>query len=223
MKILIINCDLDPVPETNEAELLRDFFVEEEIIIKNACKDDFPTEKEIISAETIIITGSRAHIYDNHDWVKEIYPVLKIIDALEKPTLAICFGGDLVTEQFGGKIINSGSFEEGFQKIELTDEGKSHFLFDGFPNEFKAYESHWDIIEKLPGGAVVLAQNDFSLQAFVLKNFFCVQFHPDILSLTAQKMAVRDGKDVNLMLNGIGMDYRLPLKILQNFIDHFRK
>ncbi len=219
MKILILNCDFDKNPETNGAHLIKSHLDGNDIAIKSVFENEFPDKNEISSYSRVIITGSRASVYDSTEWIKNLINIVKTMDKNNTPTLGVCFGFQIITEAFGGKVENSGYFEEGFKTAALTNSGKKHFLFSGFPQRFMAYQSHGDVATKLPDNAVILAKDENSIQAYSLRNFNCVQFHPEIIPETAIKMALRDGKNPNDVINGIDSDYNLPVVLFSNFIE----
>ncbi len=226
MRMLILNCDYDPSNETNGAMLLKKYissFDIKNILIKNIHSGEFPSEDEIAYSDGIIITGSRASVYDKEEWISKLMDLVKLIDKLEIPTLGICFGFQVVAESLGGNVGPSGSFEEGFGSIFLNEEGLENPIFDRFFNEIKVYQSHGDVAKALPKGSVILAENDHSLQAYCIRNFFCVQFHPEILPEIAELMGKRDGKDLDKVFNGVDKKYDQTLKIIENFIDYCRK
>ncbi len=219
MNILILNCDFDKNPETNGAHLIKSHLAGNDVAIKDVFENEFPDKSKISSYSHVIITGSRASVYDSAGWIKNLVDVVKTIDKDNTPTLGVCFGFQIIAEAFGGNIESSGHFEEGFKTVALTDSGKRHFLFSGFPQRFMAYQSHGDIATKLPDNAAILAKNGNSIQAYSLRNFHCVQFHPEILPETAIKMALRDGKNLNNIIGGVGSDYNLPVVLFSNFIE----
>jgi GMP synthase (glutamine-hydrolysing) len=74
--------------------------------------------------------------------------------------------------------------EFGFaRRILLTDAGRGHPLFAGKPAVFEAPTVHRDGIAALPSGAVILANNDFGVQAAAFTHgrgaFWGVQYHPE--------------------------------------------
>lgn len=214
--MIILNCDYDESPETNGAQLLRKHLAKlgVKIVIKNVFQGDLPSEQELKSAEGIIVTGSRASVYEKHAWIQKLTETLKKIDELGISTLAICFGFQIVTQTFGGQVEKSGSFWEGFKPVKLD----KHPLFKGLPEKCLVYHSHGDVAKKLPSDAIVIATAPHAVQAFQLRKFLCVQFHPEITAQTATAMAERDEKDLNKILNEAGENYSLPVKVVENFV-----
>ncbi|MFH1630914.1 MAG: type 1 glutamine amidotransferase [Candidatus Aenigmatarchaeota archaeon] len=223
MKILILNCDFDPSPETNGAVLIRKQLLnygydENNITTTNLFDNQFPEKNTLSSFSRIIITGSRASAYGNTPWVKKFLDLIHMIDDLSIPTLGICFGFHAVTQALSGNIRLSDVGEEGFVEVKLSQDGINHPLFNDFPQQFLVYQSHCDIIEKFPLNAVLLAQNNHSIQSYAIRNFVCIQFHPEITPSVAKTMAVRDGRNIKQILNSVDENYNLPTKIIENFL-----
>jgi len=221
MKVLILNCDFDKNLETNLAQLIYSHLIRfsiNDVIIRNVFENQFPDEEELKASAGIIITGSWASVYENLEWINKLSALIRLIDKLEIPTLGSCFGYQIIAQALGGNVQASGKFEEGFKSVKLTKEGMNDSLFDSFPQQFKVYQSHGDIVNVLPKNSTVFAKSANSYEAYKIKNFFAVQFHPEILPKTAIKMAIRDGKDINKILDSVDNSYKLPLNVYLNFI-----
>jgi len=221
MNVLILNCDFDESQATNGAVLLRSYLQKKgivDIVIKEVFNGYFPMKNGLKKFSAVIITGSRASVYENNPWIKKLFDTIKLIDRGNIPTLGICFGFQAIAEALGGKVQASSDLEEGYLPISLTTDGKQHALFKGFPPSFSVYQSHGDILTAFPKDTILLAENTHSSQAYVLRNFYCVQFHPEILPHTAVTMAKRDGKNVDSILRATREEYTLPLQVLSNFI-----
>ncbi len=224
MKTLVLNCDFDKNPSTNGAQLMHAHLADlTDAIIKDAFENQIPDESELGSYDCVIITGSRAAVYEGREWIKKLSEVVLAIDRLEIPTLGVCFGSQLIAQSLGGNVENSGKFSEGFARISLNSEGKAHWLFNGFPETFDVYHSHGDVATKLPEGSTILATNENCSQAYAIRNFLCVQFHPEITPDVAAAMAARDGKNMEKIMNSVRNDYKIPLNVLFNFINHCKK
>ncbi len=93
------------------------------------------------------------------------------------PILGICYGMQLTAQIFGGRVQHTKCREYGPAEIKV----EKNLLFDGLPNRFKVWMSHGDSVVKLPTGAKIIASTDTTpIAGFQLKNFYCVQFHPEV-------------------------------------------
>lgn len=214
MKILILNCDYDKDAETNGGRLIQTYLenlgVNTEVV--NCFENNFPGGLDYDGA---IITGSRASVYEKHSWINKLKTFVRQLDENSIPTLGICFGFQIIADTFGGTVQSSGRFEEGFKLIKVN----GHQLFNSLHKDFFVYENHGDVAVELPANARLLSQN-WCNEAFQLRNFFCVQFHPEITMPVAQKMALRDGKEV-FSPEKISERYSATLQVIRNFVDNF--
>jgi len=209
MKLAIINCDLDENKETNTSNLLN-LIVPDTMIIDYTKGDEVSDFHEF---DGFIVTGSRAHINDEYFWIKNIYKAVKKIRLLDKPYLGICFGMDVITDSFGGKVAIKDMHELGFTEIDLEETR----LFNGIPTPLMVYESHYDATRAIPEGAKIIAKNKNCIQSYIYGNFYCIQFHPEISPKVAKLMAERDGDDLDKIFNGVDLNYEEPIRVLINF------
>ena len=221
MRILILNCDMDKSKRTNGtaviSRLLRKRYRNLKIDVYNSFENKAPSSKELKLYDHAVITGSRASVYEDEKWIRNMKKFITEIDRMKIPTLGICFGFQIVAEAFGGKVVQGDQFIEGFKGIKIT--GRNTPLFNGIKANDKFYESHKDILKKKPKGAKTIAKQETRTEAYILRNFYCLQFHPEILPEVATVMAERDGKKTNRILGGVSRDYDAPAKIIYNFMD----
>jgi GMP synthase (glutamine-hydrolysing) len=222
MRILLLNCDLDRSKETNGAVLLKLHLAKNRrtrVDVFDVCRNEFPETKGLAKYDGAVITGSRASVYEKKGWIRRLERLVRQIDRDGLRTLGICFGYQVVARALGGSVLKGDVYEEGFQRVSLTGSGKKDPVFDGFPNRFLVYQSHGDYIRRLPKGANLLSRNSRGTQAYRIRKFFCVQFHPEILRSVAIKMYRRDGKDVGRIRRAVAEGYSLPAKAITNFAE----
>ena len=99
---------------------------------------------------------------------------------LDIPTLGICYGAQLLAQQLGGSVANTGRGEYGRTDMECTGTG----LFAGdLDREDNVWMSHFDSISEVPEGFVVTASTPDAPIA-ILENderkIYGVQFHPEV-------------------------------------------
>ena len=199
--IAILNLDLDDSPDTNGATLMHSLLPNSQII------DLIHGEKPSLGYEGYIITGSRADYNDAAEWNNVLRKFLHDLDT--QPCLGICLGMQIIAHEFGGQI--GKHLEEGFQEVRLSHSD----LFKGLPSSIHVYQSHNDAVISLPRDSALIAKGE-CIQGFQMRNFTCVQFHPEIDAHVAWKMATRDGKQP--ILNGVSSTYALPKKMFNNFL-----
>ncbi len=177
-----------------------------------------------------VITGASGQ-YNVTDWTSEIrkkiekvYPFLEALVESQLPTLAICFGHQLVAKMFGGEVeADPEQAETGTMEIHLTDEGRTSPLFTDVPKKFYAVCGHKDSVTRLPKNAKLLAYSDkCRVHAYQLTdNFYSVQFHPELdrdgltwrLNLFPEYMKGRTIEEVKESYNEIPHAY----KVIRNF------
>ncbi|MDF9747361.1 type 1 glutamine amidotransferase [Natrinema salsiterrestre] len=135
-----------------------------------------------------VVTGSRASVYWNDDWMQ---PVAEWVDdAIDRgiPFLGVCWGHQLLADVLGGTVADMGVYEVGYSEIDHTGESR---LFDGIDETFTAFTSHSDAVTELPPEAEPLAENDYSNHGFRSDRVFGVQFHPEYDMETARDLVHR--------------------------------
>ncbi|WP_170885692.1 glutamine-hydrolyzing GMP synthase [Bacillus alkalicellulosilyticus] len=99
---------------------------------------------------------------------------------LNIPILGICYGMQLMTQHFGGKVEAAEHREYGKANIKIENQSK---LYKGLPIEQPVWMSHGDLIVAPPEGFVVDAFNPSCPVAGMSneeKGFYGVQFHPEV-------------------------------------------
>ena len=97
-----------------------------------------------------------------------------------KPVLGICYGMQLITLAFDGKVAAANHREYGPATISHTPQSP---LMENLPEKLDVWMSHGDRIEQAPAGFIPLAQSDnspFAAIGNIEKNYYAVQFHPEV-------------------------------------------
>jgi GMP synthase (glutamine-hydrolysing) len=98
------------------------------------------------------------------------------------PILGICYGVQLIAQQLGGVVANTGKGEYGRTALQLTD--PSALLFTGQPADQEVWMSHFDSIQDLPPGFVATAQTDSIPIAGIAcdeRRIHGIQYHPEVV------------------------------------------
>ena len=102
------------------------------------------------------------------------------IYSLNVPILGICYGGQLITQVFGGKVSPAESGEYGKADMNIhNNEG----IFKNLGDRVKTWMSHFDFIEKAPEGFTVIASTSTCPVAAMRsaeKKIYGIQFHPEV-------------------------------------------
>tara|TARA_Y200000002_G_scaffold29106_1_gene21793 strand:- start:22 stop:1581 length:1560 start_codon:yes stop_codon:yes gene_type:complete len=125
----------------------------------------------------IILSGGPLNVYQLNNNLFD-NKILK----LGIPILGICFGHQILSKFNGGKVKQSKHREFGLANIHKRN---NSLLIKNFFNKKtkKVWMSHADQVTKLPKNFRVVASSENSKFAIVeskIKNFFGVQFHPEV-------------------------------------------
>ncbi len=153
------------------ARRIREQGVFSEIYPYNADQAQF-NDKNI---KGIIFSGGPSSIYD-----KDAPLMSKDILQNNIPVLGICYGLQLLTVMFNGRVARAEEKEYGLAKLEIS--GNSP-LFKDIPGNSDVWMSHGDKILKAPEEFEILANTANSPYAAVAhreKQIYGLQFHPEV-------------------------------------------
>ena len=132
----------------------------------------------------IILSGGPNSVKD-----KKSPKLDKKILSLNIPILGICYGLQLLCNEFKGKIGQSSSREYGHS---LINHNKKSELFKGIKKTSQVWMSHGDHIKKEPNGFVVTSFSNKNVISSIedkKKMIFGLQFHPEVYhSLDGKKI-----------------------------------
>jgi GMP synthase (glutamine-hydrolysing) len=112
---------------------------------------------------------------------------------LNVPILGICYGVQLIAQQLGGRVANTGRGEYGGTELQLdgTDAG---VLLRNLPANQQVWMSHFDSIVDLPAGFRTTARtNEIPVAAMESSDrpIVGVQFHPEVMHTTHGQEVLR--------------------------------
>ncbi len=171
----------------------------------------------------VVISGSQTSVYDDLDWIHEATEWVRRVHEADVPILGICWGHQFIAQALGGRVVDMGEYELGYESIRRIGDDP---LFDGVPETFVSFETHSDHVAEVPPEATTLARNDIGVQAFRVGHSYGVQFHPEYDRETA--VWVTEGKDlpeerIRAVLDGItdGVveEARAAKAVFDNFLD----
>ncbi|MBQ7222016.1 MAG: glutamine-hydrolyzing GMP synthase [Bacteroidales bacterium] len=153
-----------------------------EILPYNAFPAD---DKEIIG---VILSGSPLSVYASDAFRPDLSPFVG-----KYPVLGICYGAQLLSHTYGGKVEPSGTREYGRANLSFID-GSSP-LFNGFEKNSQVWMSHGDTITRLaPGYHVVASTDTVQYAAFQSDTLpvWGVQFHPEVVHSLQGKQLLKN-------------------------------
>lgn len=135
------------------------------------------TAEEIkgMNAKGIIFSGGPNSVYDDNS-----FRVDEAIFELGLPILGICYGMQLMTVHFNGKVEAAKQREYGKASIQVQNETR---LFKGLPQEQVVWMSHGDLVVEAPKGFTVDATSPscpISAMSDEERKLYAVQFHPEV-------------------------------------------
>jgi len=135
----------------------------------------------------IILSGGPMSVYDQ-DAPDFDAAILKI----KIPILGICYGLQILTEKFGGKVEPAKDREYGRALLNVI---KSSPLFNGISQTSQVWMSHGDYITKLPDGFDAVAKSDHTPIAAISNEdnrIYGVQFHPEVVHTIEGKKIINN-------------------------------
>ena len=131
--------------------------------------------KNLDSFKALILSGSPYSVRDDDS------PRVDLDLLLSKfPTLAVCYGAQLIAKEMGGAVSSSNIREYG--RANLFIKNYDSILFEGIENKSQVWMSHSDTIKELPENSLLLASSeDVENVAYKFsENVYCLQFHPEV-------------------------------------------
>ncbi len=123
----------------------------------------------------IILSGGPASVY-----VENAPRISNEIFNLGVPVLGICYGGQFIAQEFGGKVKRADSREYGRVKLQILSNDS---FFNKIEQDTLCWMSHTDYIEKAPEGFEITAKSE-TCPVCAMKNeekrIYAVQFHPEV-------------------------------------------
>jgi GMP synthase (glutamine-hydrolysing) len=168
--------------------MIRRFLPEATVTIVHPADADesLPSGTNLSAYDAVLWTGSSLTIYHDTPEVTRQIDLARAVYEAGVPSFGSCWALQVATLAAGGTCrLNPNGREFGVsRKITLTDAGRAHPLYAGKPIVFDAFTSHFDEVETLPPGALLLAGNRISpVQAAVIEKngtpFWAVQYHPE--------------------------------------------
>jgi len=134
--------------------------------------------QEALEAKALVLGGFGGWIPRRH--YRLVYrPELRLIHRLQKPTLGICGGHQLLAVAFGGEVEGLGRRVRGFKPIEILERDP---VLEGLPDTVLVRQHHHDHVSRLPEGFKLLASSSTTKVEAMKKidaPLYGLQFHPE--------------------------------------------
>ncbi|WP_442600276.1 glutamine-hydrolyzing GMP synthase [Neobacillus sp. D3-1R] len=124
----------------------------------------------------IIFSGGPNSVYEENSFRCD-----EAIFELGIPILGICYGMQLMTLHFGGKVEKAKHREYGKATIDVQNPS---LLFRDLPEQQVVWMSHGDLVVETPSGFTIDATNPscpIAAMSDLSRKLYAVQFHPEVL------------------------------------------
>ena len=150
---------------------IRDFSVYAELVPYNISLE----ELKKLNPKGIIFSGGPSSVYDSNAPKpnKEIFQ-------LELPILGICYGHQIIVNNFGGQVKRA---KKEYGSSILSVDNNSDILAD-VGDSIRAWMSHGDEAENIPKGFEVIGHTENSQSAVIAnseRTVYGIQFHPEVV------------------------------------------
>ena len=150
---------------------IRDFSVYAELVPFDISLENLTK----LNPKGIIFSGGPSSVYDSGAPIPD-----KKIFQLNVPILGICYGHQIIVNNFGGKIKRA---NKEYGSSVLTIDSNSDIL-NGIGDSVRAWMSHGDEAEDVPEGFEIIGHTGSSRSAAIAnkqKTIFGIQFHPEVV------------------------------------------
>jgi GMP synthase (glutamine-hydrolysing) len=135
------------------------------------------TAEEIkkLNPKGIIFSGGPNSVYDENSFRCD-----EKIFEMGLPIFGICYGMQLMTLYYGGKVEKAKNREYGKAVLSIQNQSA---LFESLPTEQTVWMSHGDLVVEAPEGFVVDGTNPscpIAAMSDKERNLYAVQFHPEV-------------------------------------------
>jgi len=141
--------------------------------------DAFHALPDPASLDTILITGSPAGVYEDHDWLNPLFQFIRDAHDAKTPMAGICFGHQAMAKALGGVVEKS---EKGWGVGRHSYRVTPLAGLEGLPDSVAVACSHQDQVVSLPPGAKVFLSSEFAPHAGLVYGngaAISVQPHPE--------------------------------------------
>jgi len=150
---------------------IRDFSVYAELVPFDISLENLTK----LNPKGIIFSGGPSSVYASGAPIPD-----KKIFQLNVPILGICYGHQIIVNNFGGKIKRA---NKEYGSSVLTIDSNSDIL-NGVGDSVRAWMSHGDEAEDVPEGFEIIGHTERSRSAAIAnkqKTVFGIQFHPEVV------------------------------------------
>lgn len=138
----------------------------------------------------IILSGSPRSVTE-----KNAPTISPLIWTLDIPLLGICYGMQLISQWFGGKVASSPTKEYGSSLLVLNNNIPLDNLFRNVPSRDTVWMSHGDYISSPPPSFTTYASTEscpIAAMGYPEKRVYGVQYHPEVAHTHSGKIMLHN-------------------------------
>ena len=150
---------------------IREFSVYAELVPYDISID----ELKKLEPKGIIFSGGPSSVFDSDAPL----PIKEIFE-MKKPLLGICYGHQLIVNNFGGKVKRANR-EYGSSLLTIDNDSD---LLSGIDESVRAWMSHGDEAEQIPSGFEIIGHTEAASAAAIAdkkNSIYGIQFHPEVV------------------------------------------
>lgn len=118
----------------------------------------------------IVLSGGPHSVFDDLSPKRQVAPLLEIA-----PVLGVCYGMQLIAQEFGGKVGRAKDREYGLNEIQWREDSPSGL------SQQSVWMSHGDVVNALPTGFELWAESQSKHPAAMKGDrIWALQFHPEV-------------------------------------------
>lgn len=140
-------------------------------------------EREDLDAPLVVVLGGSMGVYDAHEhpFLSHELAFLSERLALNRPTLGICLGAQLLAAAAGATVSpGKNGLELGVAPVRLTAAAATDPVFQGLPPKLTVAHWHADTFTPVDGATLLASTDRYTQQAFRLGPSYGFQFHPEV-------------------------------------------
>lgn len=149
--------------------------------IVRAVEEPLPSAKQV---EALIICGGGMNVdqEDKFPWLGEEKKLIRDCISMNKKTLGLCLGGQLIAEVLGARVTKHSTWELGWQDVELSSAPDIEVPQAG--EKFRVFQWHGYSFDTPKGASRIASSPACEHQAFIFNNGLVIgtQFHPEMTS-----------------------------------------